>query len=171
MSTRVLVLADTHVPDFARALPAGLWPHAEWADRILHAGDATTADVLVELAAHAPVDAVVGNIDDWSVPAWGARYEVEVEVEGVRIAMLHDSGRRHGREERLRRRFPGADVIVFAHSHEPVNVEWDGGRFLNPGSPTWKRRAPQPTVARMVLGDGRVQSAELVTLASAPAGR
>jgi|1186.fasta_scaffold53224_2 putative phosphoesterase len=164
MSTRVLVLADTHVPDFARALPPALCPHVQWADRILHAGDATTADVLVELAAHAPVDAVVGNIDDWSVPAWGAKHEAEVEVEGVRIAMIHDAGRRHGREERLRARFPAAAVIVFAHSHEPVNSRRDGVWFLNPGSPTWKRRAPEPTVARLVVSDGRVESIDLVPL-------
>jgi putative phosphoesterase len=164
MSTRVLVLADTHVPDFARALPAGIWHHVDWADRILHAGDATTAGVLVELASLAPVDAVVGNIDDPSVAAWGAKHECQLEIEGVRIAMLHDSGRREGRESRLTQRFPGADVVVFAHSHEPVNRLVDGVRFLNPGSPTWKRRAATPTVARLVLGRSGVESAELLAL-------
>jgi uncharacterized protein len=164
MSTRVLVLADTHVPDFARALPKALWPHVGWAERILHAGDATTADVLTELAAHATVDAVIGNIDDWSLPAWGAKDHLQLEIEGVPIAMLHDAGRREGREQRLRQRFPEAQIVVFAHSHQPVNEIVDGVRFLNPGSPTWKRRAPQPTVARLVLGNRTVESAELVAL-------
>ena len=80
MSTRVLVLADTHVPDFARALPAGIWHHVDWADRILHAGDATTAGVLVELASLAPVDAVVGNIDDPSVAAWELSMSVNLRL-------------------------------------------------------------------------------------------
>ncbi len=161
---RVLVLADTHVPDHARALPASLAPHLEWAELILHAGDATSADVLVELSASAPVRAVVGNMDGWDVPGWGAAEQLELELEGVRVAMLHDSGARHGREARLRRRFPDAGVIVFAHSHQPVNEVADGVRFLNPGSPTWKRRAPEPTVARLTLAGGRAE-AELVPLA------
>ncbi|MDX6534898.1 MAG: uncharacterized protein QOF68_2642, partial [Gaiellales bacterium] len=69
----VLVLADTHIPDFARSLPATLEPHLAWADRILHAGDATAADVLLELSSYAPVMAVMGNMDGWDVAAWGAR--------------------------------------------------------------------------------------------------
>jgi uncharacterized protein len=159
----VLVLADTHVPDFARSLPATLEPHLEWAERILHAGDATSADVLAELSAHAPVSAVVGNMDGWDVPAWGAPQELRTTIDGVPVAMLHDSGRREGREQRLRARFPEARMIVFAHSHQPVCDVVDDVLFLNPGSPTWKRRAPQPTVARCVFRAGRVQ-AELVPL-------
>jgi putative phosphoesterase len=160
----LLVLADTHVPDFASVLPAGLAPHLEWADRILHAGDATTDSVLDELGAHAPVDAVLGNIDDPTVADWGAKHHLQRELEGVRIAAVHDSGRSAGRERRLREMFPRADVIVFAHSHQPVNEVMDGVRYLNPGSPTWKRRAARPTIARLVVADRAVRLAELVPL-------
>jgi uncharacterized protein len=73
--------------------------------------------------------------------------------------MVHDSGPREGRERRLRGRFPDAGLIVFAHSHQPVNEVVEGVRFLNPGSPTWKRRAAAPTVARMVAGSGRAEVA------------
>ncbi|MDX6592875.1 MAG: uncharacterized protein QOJ13_2071 [Gaiellales bacterium] len=159
----VLVLADTHIPDFARSLPATLEPHLAWADRILHAGDATAADVLLELSACAPVMAVMGNMDGWDVAAWGARDELRTTIEGVPVSMLHDSGRREGREQRLRARFPEARMIVFAHSHQPVCDVNDDVLFLNPGSPTWKRRAPQPTVVRCVFEAGRVE-AELVPL-------
>lgn len=159
----VLVLADTHVPDHARSLPVALDPHLEWADRILHAGDATSADVFAELSAHAPVAAVMGNIDGWDVAAWGAKEELRTTIEGVPVAMIHDSGRREGREQRLRARFPDARMIIFAHSHQPVLDVQNGVLFLNPGSPTWKRRAPEPTVARCVFDAGRVE-AELIPL-------
>jgi putative phosphoesterase len=161
----VLVLGDTHVPDFARALPSErLEPHLAWADMILHAGDATSADVLTELSAHAPVVAVVGNMDRPDVATWGARHEAQVEIEGIRIAMVHDGGRREGRARRLAERFPAADVIVFGHSHQPVNEDVDGVLLLNPGSPTWKRRSPHPTLIRLTLDAGRVASCELVPL-------
>ena len=153
-----LVLSDTHVPDHARALPVTLVPHLEWADVILHAGDLTSADVLAELRAYAPVHAVLGNIDGWDVRALALPETLRLELAGVRVGMIHDSGQRVGREQRLRRRFPEADVIVFGHSHQPVDAVVDGVRFLNPGSPTWKRRAAEPTVARMTIADGVVET-------------
>jgi putative phosphoesterase len=154
----VLVLSDTHVPDHARALPASVAPHLEWAEVILHAGDLTSADVLSELRAYGPVHAVLGNIDGWDVRGLGLPETLQLELGDVRVAMVHDSGQRAGREQRLRRRFPEADVIVFGHSHEPVDTVVDGVRFVNPGSPTWKRRAAQPTVARMTIAGGVAQS-------------
>jgi hypothetical protein len=150
----VLVLADTHIPDHASALPEALLPHLEWAELILHGGDATSTDVLTELEAHAPVHAVLGNIDGWDVRAAGVPERLQVSLGGVELAMVHDAGPREAREARLRRRFPEAAVIVFAHSHQPVNQVVDGVLYLNPGSPTWKRRAAYPSAMRLVIGAG-----------------
>ena len=150
----VLVLADTHIPDHASALPGALLPQLAWAELILHGGDATSTDVLTELEAYAPVHAVLGNIDGWDVRAAGVPEQLQLSLGGVEVAMVHDAGPRQGREARLRKRFPGAAVIVFAHSHQPVNQLVDGVRFLNPGSPTWKRRAAYPSALRLVIGAG-----------------
>jgi len=155
----VLVTADTHVPDHAKALPATLIPHLEWADAILHAGDLTSPAVLTELEAYAPCSAVLGNMDGWDVRALNLPETLQVELEGVTVAVIHDSGQRVGREQRLARRFPEARVIVFGHSHQPVDEVHEGVRYLNPGSPTWKRRAPEPTVARMTVANGRAETA------------
>jgi putative phosphoesterase len=152
----VLVLADTHVPDHARVLPPALAPHLEWAEVILHGGDITSAATLAELETHAPVHAVCGNIDQWELRE-RLPDTLQLQLGGVTVGMVHDSGPREGRERRLRRRFPEASLIVFAHSHQPVNEVVDGVHFLNPGSPTWKRRAPTPTVARMVASSGGVE--------------
>jgi putative phosphoesterase len=159
----VLLLADTHVPDFARALPPALGPHLPKADLILHAGDATSPDVLQELARHAPLRAVRGNGDRPEVEAWGAAEELELELRGVRVALLHDAGPSRGRPARLRRRFPKADVVVFGHSHIPLVARHEGLLLVNPGSPTWKRREPRPTVAWLRARDGAVE-AEIVSL-------
>jgi uncharacterized protein len=163
MSSRILVTADTHIPDFARALPPALHREAPQADVILHAGDVTSADVLAELAACAPVRVALGNNDRDDVAAFGAAPEVSLTVDGLRVAMVHDAGPRAGRERRLRRRFPDADLVVFGHSHIPMVTEIDGRRFLNPGSPTWKRRQPRPTYAVLTVerGEPRAKIVEL----------
>jgi putative phosphoesterase len=160
---RVLITADTHVPDFARSLPRELLRAAERAEVILHAGDATSADVLAELAAFAPVHAAIGNIDSWDVAEWGARPEVEIELAGVHVSMIHDAGPREGRLRRLRRRFPDAGLVVFGHSHIPLDEEDGAFRIFNPGSPTWKRRAATATFAFGEFRNGTARL-ELVSL-------
>ncbi len=48
---------------------------------------------------------------------------------------------------------------MFAHSHQPVIELVDDVLFLNPGSPTWKRRAAYPSVLRLVIGAEGVDAA------------
>jgi predicted phosphodiesterase len=69
-----------------------------------------------------------------------------VEVADVRIGMTHDPGPRVGRGERLARRFPGCDAVVYGHTHEPDVSSQGGVWILNPGSPTERRRAPRHTM-------------------------
>ncbi len=142
VTTRLLVVADTHVhADRLERIPDTVWHHAETADLVLHAGDVVCDELLVELGRRAPVHAVLGNNDVGHVDHLPET--VELELEGVRIAMVHDSGARKGRGNRMRRRFPAADLVVFGHSHEPVEVGTEHGqRLFNPGSPTQRRRQP-----------------------------
>lgn len=158
---RALVLSDTHIGPSrpGRRLPDRVYELLEDADVVLHAGDLTAASLLHELAGFAPVHAVLGNNDvDVAVPE-----RLQVDLDGVAVAMVHDSGPAQGRAERLRRWFPEADVVVFGHSHLPWNETGSGGQLhLNPGSPTERRRAPTRTVAWLELDDGKVRRAELI---------
>jgi putative phosphoesterase len=163
MPARILVTADTHIPDFARELPRALLRAAARSDLVLHAGDVTTADVLDALSACAPVHVALGNNDREDVAAFGASPEISLAIEDVVVAMVHDAGPRAGREGRLARRFPNADLVVFGHSHIPMITELDGRRLLNPGSPTWKRREPRPTYATVTV-DGRRTRIRIVQL-------
>ncbi|CAN5659807.1 metallophosphoesterase family protein [soil metagenome] len=152
-----MVLADSHTRGASRPLPSGAWPYLDTADHILHAGDVCDPALLTELASLAPLDVVMGNCDGHDVRAWGARDDLEVTLGGVRVAMTHDSGARKGRRPRLRRRYPEARVVVFAHSHLPANED-DGGLLLfNPGSPTWPRRAPWPSMGILWIDEGRIE--------------
>lgn len=154
--TEIVVLADTHIHrNSARRLPPAVYTALERADLVLHAGDVVTGDVLEELAGFAPTLAVLGNNDGELAGRLPA--ERSFTVEGLTIAMVHDSGARQGREARLRRRFPAADLVVFGHSHVPVDAPGVGGqRLFNPGSPTERRRQPHHTFGRLRIEDSRL---------------
>ena len=156
------MLADTHAPRRWKACPPGVAAQLRGADLILHAGDVCTADVLDELAAYAPVRAVLGNNDRPDVAGWGAAETLQFDLCGLRIAMVHDAGPSAGRPARLRRRFPGAGLVVFGHSHIPLDHTEAGQRIFNPGSPTDRRRQPHGTVGVLEIAGGRVLSAAIV---------
>jgi putative phosphoesterase len=160
-SIRVLVLADTHLRGDLSKLPADVWDHVEDAHVVLHAGDVVTGDLLDALRARRPVHAVLGNNDADLVGALPDR--LELELAGVRIAMVHDSGARAGRERRIHRWFPDAQLVVFGHSHEPVDVEGlEGQRLFNPGSAVQRRRQPRRTVGRLELAEGHIVGHKIV---------
>lgn len=153
---KVLVIADTHTHGATRAVPEGAWPFIETADHILHAGDVVDPALLDELKSFAPVDVVMGNCDGWDVREWGAAESKSVTLGGVEIGMIHDSGTAAGRRRRMRKRFPNARVVIFGHSHLPMNEDDDDLLLLNPGSPTWKRQAPYPSMALLWIEDGEI---------------
>ena len=161
---RVVVLSDTHSPRFWKGCPPAVAAHLIGADLILHAGDVCTAEVLDELATYAPVRVVLGNNDRPEVAAWGAPETLELELAGLRLAMVHDSGPAAGRAARLRRRFPAADLVVFGHSHIPMDRREDGLRIFNPGSPTDKRRQPFGTLGELAIADGKLARATIIEL-------
>ncbi|HEY8306600.1 MAG TPA: metallophosphoesterase family protein [Lapillicoccus sp.] len=159
---RVVVLSDTHAPRRWKRCPPAVAEQLRGADLVLHAGDVCTAGVLEELGAYAPVHAVLGNNDGPDVAAWGAPETLELDVAGLRVGMIHDSGPTTGRLDRLRRRFTGSDLVVFGHSHIPMDVAANGFRILNPGSPTDRRSQPHGTLAVLTLEDGRIRSVDIV---------
>lgn len=159
---RVVVLADTHAPRRWRGCPPRVAEHLRGADVILHAGDVCVAEVLAELAEYAPVYAVLGNNDGSDVAAWGAPDALTLNLAGLSVAMLHDAGPRSGRVRRLRGRFPAADLVVFGHSHIPLDEADDGCRIFNPGSPTDRRRQPHGTIGLLDIEEGRLVRAEIV---------
>ena len=165
MPARLVVTADTHVPKRAKRLPQPLLEAIASAAGVIHAGDWVDEATLDLLTGSAPLlVGVVGNNDG---PALHARLPevATATVEGVRIAVVHETGPAQGREARAAARFPDADVLVFGHSHIP----WDstapsGLRLLNPGSPTDRRRQPNRTYGVLTLDAGSI-TWELVPLA------
>jgi uncharacterized protein len=152
----VVVLSDSHLSAGLEAVGDQVLRAVTKADVVLHAGDVTSRQALEELGAMVETYAVLGNNDHDLV---GILQETRVlELGGVRIALVHDSGATRGRARRLYRRFPNADLVVFGHSHVPVDEVGEQNQILfNPGSPTQRRSQLHRTFGRMRFAGGRVQ--------------
>jgi putative phosphoesterase len=159
---KLAIIADTHLPRGSRRLPDECIRRLASADLILHAGDFSSMEVLRDLEALAPVAGVLGNNDEPALAEVLPEQRV-VEADGVRIGMLHDGGRRDGREQRLGTRFAGCDAVVSGHSHVPEISRYGGMWILNPGSPTERRRAPSRSMIE-AEASSRAFRAQLVTL-------
>ena len=161
MAVRCAVIADTHIPGRARDLPAGAWKVIESCDVIFHAGDVVRQRLLDRLSAVTALHAVRGNNDAFTLPQLPTR--LETDVDGVRVAMVHDSGPSQGRRARMLRQFAEARVIIFGHSHIPICEDEDGLLLLNPGSPTDRRRMPTFSMAVLTCDRGAA-AAEIIDL-------
>ena len=148
------VISDTHGLLRPQAVEA-----LRGSDRILHAGDVGTPEILEALVEIAPVTAIRGNVD---THAWArALPETEVVIAGgVSIYILHDLGHLD-----LKLGAAGFRVVVYGHSHQPKIEEKNGVLYFNPGSAGPRRFHLAVSVGRLVIEAGKVR-AELVELES-----
>jgi uncharacterized protein len=127
------------------------------ADLLLHCGDVVSLAFWNELRGLGPpLEGVHGNMDEAALQAVLPERAV-VEVEDVRIGMVHVPGPAVGREARLVAAFPGCHAVVYGHTHVP-QVERHGDVWiLNPGSPTERRRAPVRAMLLVEVLNGTIQ--------------
>jgi putative phosphoesterase len=119
---RVGVISDTHGLLRPQVIEA-----FRGVDHILHAGDIGGEDVLAGLGAIAKVTAVAGNNDAWRCGPAGRT--ARVVLDGLRFLLVHI---RDDAAAELRRE--PADVVVFGHSHKPLEERREGVWWFNPGS-------------------------------------
>jgi len=164
VATRLLLISDTHIPGRARQLPAAVLRGADAADLVIHAGDWVAASVLDELEQHADLIGVYGNNDGSDLRARLPEV-ARRDIDGLKFAVVHETGDARRREIRMDETYPDVDVLVFGHSHIP----WDttsprGMRLLNPGSPTDRRRQPHHTMMTATVDGGVLRDVALVRL-------
>lgn len=129
-------------------------------DFILHAGDVGGDDILDELAAIAPVDAVYGNTDEPGRPRLAPAIEREVGGVTIHVSHGHELGR--PTPERLLAAY-SADVVVYGHTHRQLIARAGGRLVVNPGAAGARRFDLLPSVARLTIRGGQVD-VELVPL-------
>ena len=167
---RLLLLADTHLPRRAKDLPAAVWEQVDAADVVVHAGDWVAPSLLDALEARTRVIGCYGNNDGPELR--GRLPEVaRADLEGVRLAVVHETGPSGRRDERMAAQYADVDVLVFGHSHIPWDTTTSTGlRLLNPGSPTDRRRQPHCTFMTADVSDGAIHDVVLHRLAASVRG-
>ncbi|HEY4904405.1 MAG TPA: metallophosphoesterase family protein [Candidatus Sulfotelmatobacter sp.] len=146
------VISDTHGLLWLEALAA-----LRGSERIIHAGDIGSPQILETLAAIAPVTAVRGNIDK---ETWARELpETEVlEVGGITIYVLHDLAQLDLKPEPA-----GFDVVISGHSHVAKSEMRNGVLFFNPGSAGPRRFKLPVSVGKLTVENSHVR-AEIVEL-------
>jgi putative phosphoesterase len=162
-------MSDTHLPTRAKRLPEELWAAVDRADVVVHAGDWVSVDLLDDLESRSR--RLIGCYGNNDGPELRARLPeiAAVDLDGLRLRVVHETGSKQGRERRAAEAYPDADLLVFGHSHIP----WDATvanrrgtlRLLNPGSPTDRRRMPTATYLTAEVHDSVLSAVELHHLA------
>ena len=146
-SIRIGLISDTHGLVREEALAA-----LDGCQRIIHAGDIDTPDVLEKLRRLAPVTVVRGNNDRgrWadSIPVLDV-----VEFGAVSIYVRHDEA-----ELDVDPVAAGFRVMVFGHSHMPRVETRDGVLFVNPGSAGPRRFKLPVAVGELRIAGERVDA-------------
>jgi putative phosphoesterase len=137
---RIGLISDSHLHSDRRPLWNEVVVAFAGVDLIVHAGDILGAPVLDWLERIAPVKAALGNNDEVSLTEDPRLARVQMlDVEGWRVAVIHDMEPEDQSIEDLRRIFlegRRADIFVTGHTHyERVDYR-DGVIQVNPGSPT-----------------------------------
>jgi len=146
---KIGIVSDTH-----GVLPARVLELFDGVEAIIHAGDIGSADILIELEALAPVYAVYGNVDDFSIRQRCPLWRLE-RLGGKKIFITHilapitEAGLQHAFEKLGCRETP--DVVVYGHTHE-LSIETVGGMLVvNPGSASRPPHNIRPTVAFLTV--------------------
>lgn len=147
------LISDTHGLLRPEVLPA-----LEGCERVLHAGDVGSKDILEALASVGPVHAVRGNTDRGALGESLPTTDV-VEVGGVTLYMIHIL-----EDLDVDPTAAGIDVVVYGHTHRPRVDEEDGVLFVNPGSCGPRRFDLPVTIARLTVGSAGELSVRLVPL-------
>lgn len=116
-------------------------------DHILHAGDVGDENVLIELQTIAPVNAVAGNVDSYSVKLPGTYCG---DFGSLRICMTHGhrldpANYNASAVEMFAKQKP--QIIIHGHSHRAKNEVFGEVAIINPGAACKPRFRDMPSVA------------------------
>ena len=160
---RLGVISDTH-----GLLRSEVFDVFREVDHILHGGDVGKWDVLVELQVLAPVTAVYGNIDDLDIRSKLPQV-AEIELDGFRVVVTHGDQLGSPTPAKLHEAFPGAEIIVYGHTHKPLLELVDKTvTVMNPGGAGAPRFGLPPSVGILELEPGIPPRGRIVPLGGKP---
>jgi len=139
------VISDTHVPTRTSKIPETVIADLKKRkiDYLFHLGDFSSIETyneLIQLFGKDKLIAVKGNMDFDKELKAVLPDKLEFEIFGHKILMLHGMGGPNMIIKRLMKKLDLAnsnyDLIIFGHTHRPVNEKHDGILFFNPGTTT-----------------------------------
>ena len=151
------IISDTH-----GMLRTGVHEALAGVDMILHAGDVGGDEILSELQLIAPVKAVFGNTDPPGTPDLEDR--IELAIDGVTIHVSHGHELGSPTPAKLAEAYPGADVIVYGHTHRQLITRIGDRLIVNPGAAGPRRFKLQPSLGRLTISGGKAE-VEIIDLA------
>ncbi len=156
---KIGVISDTHIPVNTSGLPPELVGSLKGCNIILHAGDLTEPSVLEDLKKISKVEAVCGNMDSGKVRSMLDDKKI-LKLGGKKICLMHGYGSPENLINILKKEFldEKPDVVVFGHSHVPVNEHIEGVLFFNPGSATDTVFAPYRSYGIIEIRNGKIKS-------------
>jgi len=148
---KIGVVSDTHLrephPEFRKMIEF----HFKDVEKIFHAGDFIDRSIAEYLSSKKELIAVCGNMDSEDIRKAFPQRRV-IELEGLKIGLIHGGGSPFGIESRIRGEFDEVDIIVYGHTHTPANHQVKNIHFFNPGSPT-RSFIHKATVGILHLGE------------------
>lgn len=156
---KIGVLSDTH----GRLDPKIITVFAG-VERILHAGDIGSNDVLAGLEKVAPVEAVRGNGDASGLLDLLPEKRI-LWLAGKKVLLTHIGDPTEELIQVLDGEGPldSFDLVICGHTHGPEMRMRDGTLFFNPGAASRKMCYLAPSVGRITLENGEIQG-ELIPL-------
>jgi putative phosphoesterase len=154
---RIGLISDTH-----GLLRPAVFDHFAGVDRILHAGDVGSPDILIGLEALAPVTAVYGNTDGFELRA-RLPAVATLEVAGREVVVVHGDQFGTPTPPVLRAAYPAAEIVIFGHTHRPVVDRGEGRLVINPGAAGPRRFDLRPSVGILTLSEDEIR-VEIVEL-------
>ena len=133
---KVLIVSDTHGHD--ENLEKAIMRETPF-DMLIHCGDVEGREIFIEAFIECPCHIVSGNNDFFSdLPR-----EVMIQLEGHRILVTH--GHYYGVSMGLygvldEGKARECQVVLFGHTHRPVEETEEGILLLNPGSLSYPRQ-------------------------------
>ena len=149
---KIGVVSDTH----SLGIPKQLVDDFKSVDLIIHAGDFSSVRDLKFFTALGNCKAVYGNTDEAELQKRLPRRDI-LQLEKVSVGVFHGEGSPRNIVETVKQEFSKdkIQVIIFGHSHQPLNEKINGILLFNPGSPNDMVRAPYRSYGILEIKDGQ----------------
>ena len=152
---RILVISDTHIPTAAKSMPQRILEEAHRSDACIHCGDFVEFSVYEQLARIIKLYAVYGNMDDRPIKTTLPR-RIIITLGGLRLGITHGKGAAENITKTVLMEFEDKieeiDMLVFGHSHQPLDKTYENKIYFNPGSPTDKVFSPYASYGIIEVG-------------------